>query len=516
MKQSTTNNNKNENMKMRKKLIIALVLGACVGTQAFAQVKEDVITFSLTGQKQVSVSTSATAQNAGLWTQEPHYYKTGTQKVTDQDIIKFIAYVKHGNANYYSTRAKLVLVQGELSGFFNITPELGDSIPHNHNIDGSGNPDGVDGLFYTSDTDPSTDIPNSTDSAFVTMANGHHIQLNNAGSSTLYPVGHLQPWGQIFIKDTGKSGYSVITPLCENVTYYFAMSVEECYDCFYMNSFVSDATFTRKNAQHSGPVCCGTDSTLVGKGKDRYYLTLSFDNTINNPYLNPAANLWIVTEVGIKMNSVTFGLNGDGLVPDQLNPGNTEAEGYFDPINHTWSPRALPYEARFTLNGILTYTWNLQFVNSADIAPDFIGTASYPASGYGFVSLFCQLFTGTATFTEKVVRTACCLDNDYWYDTFGGWYGPGAEYYETLDEVGIAIMDQTKYSAGAYDQGFGASPINVGPSLTYHHNFDGNYPWAQNLWGAGWPTPAVITPWELNGTWPAFYGWNEYDRNQGL
>ena len=57
MKQRTINNNKNENMKMRKKLITALVLGACVRMQVFASSKEDMITFALTVQGQSSVST---------------------------------------------------------------------------------------------------------------------------------------------------------------------------------------------------------------------------------------------------------------------------------------------------------------------------------------------------------------------------------------------------------------------------------------------------------------------------
>jgi len=54
-------------MKMRKKLITALILGACVSMQVFAQNnKEDTITFALTTLGQASVS-SSTAVNAGNW-----------------------------------------------------------------------------------------------------------------------------------------------------------------------------------------------------------------------------------------------------------------------------------------------------------------------------------------------------------------------------------------------------------------------------------------------------------------
>ena len=167
----------------KMKTTIAVALAACVSTQVFAQVKEDTITFSLTGQRQNSVSTSASTANAGTWSAGPRYYQSATTKVTDQDIIHFIAYVKHHNATYYSTHAKLVLVQGELSGFFNITPDLGNSIPQNETYntasayyldgiidDGSGN-------GFTADFDAQTDIPNSTDSAFVTLANDGSVRI---------------------------------------------------------------------------------------------------------------------------------------------------------------------------------------------------------------------------------------------------------------------------------------------------------------------------------------------------
>src|ERR1039458_6790194 len=80
MKQRTTNNNKNENMKMRKKLITALVLGACVGTQAFAapapaapQVKQGVINFALTRQYQVQ-------PNTNIFIPAPLVYSTKTDR----------------------------------------------------------------------------------------------------------------------------------------------------------------------------------------------------------------------------------------------------------------------------------------------------------------------------------------------------------------------------------------------------------------------------------------------------
>src|ERR1019366_2593745 len=155
MKQRTTNNNKNENMKMRKTLITALVSGACLGTQAFAQnIKEDKLTFTLTAQGQASVSTSPSVANAGLFSQGPLYYKTVTKKMTQTDILKAIAYVLHNhNPNFYSSQAYLVLVQGELGGWWNISDGLAQSYedfssygPGNM-LTGGFNTYGTDGTF---------------------------------------------------------------------------------------------------------------------------------------------------------------------------------------------------------------------------------------------------------------------------------------------------------------------------------------------------------------------------------
>ena len=451
----------------KMKTTIAIALAVCVSTQVFAQSKEDVITLSLTGQKQVSVSTT-TGNNVGNWSAGPKYYKTGTMKITDKDVIRYIAFVLHGTASYYSASAKLVLVQGELSGFFNITPDLGLSVA---------DPD-MDGSFSTFDNDASTAIANSFDSAYVALDNGQHLRVNPI-DNTLYPIGHLQPWGQIYVKDTGKSGYSVADPLCENVTYFFAMTVEECYDCFYMNSFVSDATFTVKSAQQTGPPCCGTASTLFGKGKDRYYLSLSFDNTVNNPYLNYKNSFCYVGIDGIAGDTI----RGDGVFPDQINTG----ADYHDQIA-TLVGKNLPFEARFTLEGILTYNWNLKFVNSSDINPDFVGIGSYAATGYGFIGLFCELLNGTASFTETITRNTCCTGED-WFDW---WYGTGAEYEDAYTTSGYATL---------YEDGVYPTPLNVSTSLSFHQNFDkSNYPWRSSTAPSGWhttlpyPEAGIVTP----------------------
>jgi hypothetical protein len=501
MKQRTINNNKNENMKMRKTLITAVALAACVSTQLFAQNKEDVMTFALTGSHQSSVSTSPSSPNKGNWSDGPMFYKTTTTKLTDQDVIKFIAFVQHGNATYYSSKAHLVLVQGELSGFFNITPDLGlDSWPYNRAGNNYSEGNGLDGYFYSDDGDCSTAIANSQDSSFVTLDNGHHFLLNDFISN--YPVGHMQPWGQIYVKDPANAHQdsTVLDPYCENVTYFFAMTVEECYDCFYMNSFISDATFKVESTTSALP-CCGNPSTLVGKGKDRYYLSLSFDNTQNNPYLYSLSSCY----VGV--NGIIGPIKGDGIVPDKINNeglyiSGDPTTGYHDSIVFNIG-KSVPYEARFTLEGILTYTWTLEFVNKSDLAPDFIGTASYAANGYGFIGLYCSLLTGTATFKESIVKTTCCDTYDNcWYDD---WYGVGAEYVAT-DTSSIGYESKYYYDYYTFNTTttyYYQTPMNVSTSLSFHENFDkANYPWDYlgNLdgypsgWSSEYPDNGVVTP----------------------
>jgi hypothetical protein len=473
MKQRTTNNNKNENMKMRKTLITALVLGACVSTQLFAQnTKEDTITFSLTAQGQSSVSTS-TAPNAGNWSDGPSHYKTGSKKLTQTDVLRAIAIVVHGNPNYYSSKAKLALVQGELSGFFNIYPDLSNSVADINTELGCNTTggSGLNGTFTTADSDWDTTLPNSFDSTYARLATGRHFLEVPAGFLTEgeYPPGHMQPWGQIFVKDPGHINNSVTDPFCENVTYFFALTVQECYDCFYLNSFISDSTFTFKSATGGGPPCCSTPENMLGKGVDKYYLTLSFDNSVNNPYLNCSDNNGhYVGYDGLDPDS-SF-INGiDGIDPDVL--------PYVDAIRSGIVQHPSPYQMRFTLNGIVTYNWQLKFVNpNSDVFPDFVGTASYSANGYGFIGLICQLMTGSATFTEKIVKTeTCCLDQpwfDWWYGV--GNYSPGSDYPVSANQN--LYFDETSF--------YPSTPFNVGPSLSYHANFNEAY-----------------EPWEVETTW---------------
>jgi hypothetical protein len=365
-----------------------------------------------------------------------------------------------------------VLVQGELSGFFNMTPDLSNSVPEAaedesvaHVTNSIG---GLDGYIITDDKDTSTSIANSTDGLAALLATGRHFETNPITGQ--YPVGHLQPWGQIYVK------YSIDkVDYCDNVTYFFGLTVQECYDCFYLNSFISDSTFTFKNIGHpqSGPPCCniGTNSVLQGSGKDLYYLTLSFDDTVNNPYLNSDNQLYVgVDGISPDLSPV------DGILPDVASYANTITSRLGQPS---------PYETRFTLNGILTYSWSLKFINTSDLFPDFIGSASYSANGYGFVQLYCTLLTGSASISEAIIKTTACCDDedgtDPWYDnfpsetSFGGWYSTG-DYNDVATTDSLSSLNQNVYFEWL---GFTPStPFNTGANLSYHANFNENYtPW---------------------------------------
>jgi hypothetical protein len=142
-------------------------------------------------------------------------------------------------------------------------------------------------------------------------------------------------------------------------------------------------------------------------------------------------------------------------------------------------------------------------VNASDVAADFVGTASYSANGYGFIGLVCSLITGSATFTEKIVKDVGCCDDVYWWDNqenyasnngqgnyytlYSGWYGPGAndtyDYYYYYYDTGYFNPDRDQFNPYPYPNVVGGdvygtggfdlpdqneSPFNPGPALTSH------------------------------------------------
>jgi hypothetical protein len=510
---------------MKKTLITAATFAACAAMQLPAQnIKEGAITFSMTEYMQTSVSAVKGTKDGGVWSAEPQYYTDGSAKLTTANILQSISYVLHTrNPNFYSSKATLVLSQPELGGFFNMTDP---GLPEARMIQDTTDYDV--GIFdSTGDAGDYSLTPVQDGALFASLATGRHLLPNPING--LWPPGHHQPWGQIFVKDPGKAGYSATDPLCENVTFFFAITVEECYDCYYLNSFISQATFTYKAGSITGVPCCGVPENLLGSGTDKYYMSLTFDNTSNNPYLNTNSVAWIgKSDISANYSNAVVGIdylvknapanlwvpNNEGITPDDL--------AYFDPIASGLSTHRppSPYELRFTLQGIVTYSWNLKLLNKGDTFADFVGTANYDARGYGFIALACGLLTGgvgnAMSIAETIKAPANCCQNDPWYDSwFGiGWNGPGPV--PVIDPVlksitllagpvqdpwgtdssGITSLTGFGTILGSTVAGFG-SPINTPADLSFHTSFDQNYypgwEWQTN------PTYDLVVP-TINGT----------------
>lgn len=465
---------------MKRTLITAAVLAAFAGTQAFAQnTKEGVITFALTASEQSSVSTSQ-SPNAGNWSQGPQYYKTTAVKKSTTQVLNAIARILYHNANFFSPKAQLVLVQGELGGFFNVGDTLGNyDGPETDIAWGTGNVN--DGFA------DATDFLSTQQDLNAKLASGRHFRPNPING--LWPPGHHQPWGQIFVKDPGAAGHSVIDPLCVNVTFFFGFDVQECYDCFFLNSFISDAKFSYKANVTSGPPCCGVPEDLTGSGKDRYFLTMTFDNTMNNPYLDENNDAWVGKGVDSPWWRASAGnwivgfgqgallaLPFDGIVPDSF--------AYFDKIASSQF-RFVPYILRFTLHGIVTYTWSMKKVSTADLYYDFVGSASYTANGYGFTDLACALYTGTVSIAEKINKASnCCLDQP-WFDatvlngSSGGWYGVGWNLFQDQYPLNPIAGD-------SIDGAYFPTPVNIPEDISLHIGYNEWYEARTQ-----WPTHTV-------------------------
>jgi len=347
-------------------------------------------------------------------------YKTKSAKLNTADILRAIAVVLYANPNAYSSSAKLVLVQGELGGFFGLKTPLQNNVLYTNNVVGTTNGDLI-GKFY----------PGVYTSTFGELegrlATGRNFEANPEDDRLA--VGHDQPWGQVFVKDQNAT-------VCDNVTFFFNFDVVECYDCFYLNSFISDSKFTFQERQ--GPPCCAGSSATTGNGKDKYFMYLSFDNMLTNPYLNPDSYLYVGW-----LGGKYAGIEGlyeieDGVTPDALEYESSIFNNVANPVDqHDYDV----YTMRFTIGGIVTYSWKLQLLNSTDAVPDFVGNATYPAYGYGFVAKTCSLLTGSASFAERVVKSEkCCVDRP-WYES---WYGIG------------------------YGMSGGESEVNIVTALSYH------------------------------------------------
>ena len=141
----------------------------------------------------------------------------------------------------------------------------------------------------------------------------------------------------------------------------------------------------------------------------------------------------------------------DGVHPDGLDPLGTDYHPYD------------VYTMRFTLNGILTYNWTLKQLNKLDQWPDFFGSASYPATGYGYIAKTCCLINGTVTIAERLVADSDCCS--------------------VIDSIVIGTDSYSGYelSRGLYGEldGFYTHPVGhyhaFNDEIFYHPQFNNDY-----------------------------------------
>jgi hypothetical protein len=251
-------------------------------------------------------------------------------------------------------------------------------------------------------------------------------------------------------------------------------------------------------------------------------MTLQFDNTLNNPYLNPDG---IVYPAGTTNGTPLIehadfydqvgGLNG--LYPptgtfhvvglrERENGVDPDGLPYLDSIrNNVQSPSDHHsydiYTMRFALKGIVTYTWALKFVNKSDAFPDFVGTGSFPVTGYGYVSKVCSMFSGTVSFNEGIVAASkCCLDFP-WRSVCGGaaggyWFGIGDFDIQADLAPGDTGYIENYYNTAVPGYHLGdAVPVNTDLDLSFHPNFDHDYEPIKQALGDDYPQPG------FEGTW---------------
>lgn len=354
---------------MRKTLIVALIAACGVGGEAYAQ-KDKLSTVNIALTRQYEYSTNFTG---GKLT-----WKTKSAKIATKDVIAAMSSALFEGNIRFSSSAQLVVAEGDFSGFF----------ANWYDIQGS---------------------------SVVGLPNGYHrvMQLENAAGDDWftvgeYPAGLWQINGQLFVKDGAA---------CINVTPFFKLMIQECYDCFYLNSFITDSTFTL--GKQEGPPCCSPTFTLNGKGTDKYYITWTFDNTENNCAIYQYYNDYLGW-------SDVYGVDPyeDGVTPND------------EPFYQSFDTRTM----RWALNGIVTYKWNLKNFNNGDPFPRFLGSATYDANGYGFIAKVCAMITGKISVAEKLVdATQCCYID--WSEDGILFDDPWRDDYDWPDEGGIWRMN---------------------------------------------------------------------------
>ena len=245
---------------MKKTLITAAALAACAGTQLFAQkmAKQDTITFALTGQYQNSVSTSTSPERRHLGCSCRDTIRQPRARSRRQTLSRPSLSFCTGTQAFTVLKPSWCWCRENCPASLTSTDELAAVGDRNDTARRRRIQSDIDDLVRAT-------LPVAPGGTVPALATGRHFLPSPTAVGAVtgeWPPGHHQPWGQIFVQDPGKAGFSASNPLCENVTFFFAITVEECYDCFYLNSFISDATFKFKSGNQSGPPCCSVPGKL--------------------------------------------------------------------------------------------------------------------------------------------------------------------------------------------------------------------------------------------------------------
>jgi len=320
---------------MNKALIGAIIIAAGLTSTALAQTpKQGLLKVALNRQYEYSTNYNPSQM---VW-------KTKKDKITEKTIISALGAVLGHN---FTSKAQLTVEEGILGGFQNVDSE--DGFP-----------------------------PGITYPQFTSAAGGARVGVNQVDAGDGPIPGKYQPLGWIFVRDIVAGVYVFV-----DVTPFFNVSVHECYDCFYLNSFVTDTTF--KFGQVTGPPCCGSSSVTSGKGTDKYYMCFEFDNTVANPRVATGDTFGLYSAGGEWLRDLEATMLDpaeDGITPNQA------------PIYQRFDQSVL----RFRVCGIMTYKWTLK-------ESQFIGAATLPSYGYGFVKKVCSMIDGKITVAEYAAST---------------------------------------------------------------------------------------------------------------
>jgi len=325
---------------MRKTLIAALIVTAGVATQAIAQhIKQAEISFALNDQYQYRVyDNNVLATNtlpAFFNCADTIKYTSAKQKV---DTKRVIGAIGDAYGEVFTTKAKLTLWYYE------------------NEIKAPPYPPYLIAPYYNGPRDGMTDAIIDPMLIWPNEAQIDWVEYDTTGEGTI--VNWPKAW--VYISDVNNADPDL---RCVDVTPFFSIEESYCYFCWDTVDRVTDGSITLGTTT-GGDICIGATTTCgtKGSGTTRFYLSVKFNNTINNIWLSE-----YYTDIPVIIPE-----------PDRLNVANVLI---------------------FTVNGIVSYKWSYKALDSgAGVVPFGTMTMSQ-AGGYGAIP-WCGHFSGSLKITE--------------------------------------------------------------------------------------------------------------------